>query len=145
MRFKKSKLRFALDEGVPNAVGRILEKSGHKVTYLNKGDVVPRGSKDTLVCAFAIMSDQILVAIDGDMKVIARTHGASNSQYTKLNLLKLSCTPPEAASRVLTCPPEIPPNLGRVRPERTDDEEGTIYGRADHWFPAGAGGWCYDG
>lgn len=100
MRFKKSKLRFALDEGVPNAVGRILEKSGHKVTYLNKGDVVPRGSKDTLVCAFAIMSDQILVAIDGDMKVIARTHGASNSQYTKLNLLKLSCTPPEAASRV---------------------------------------------
>ena len=45
----------------------------------------------------------------------------------------------------MTCPPEIPPNLGRVRTERTDDEEGTIYGRADHWFPAGAGGWCYDG
>ena len=26
----------------------------------------------------------------------------------------------------LTCPPEIPPNLSRVRPERTDDEEGTF-------------------
>jgi hypothetical protein len=48
-------------------------------------------------------------------------------------------------SKDLTCPPEIPPNLSRVRPERTDDAEGTIYGRADHWVSAGAGGWADDG
>lgn len=100
MRFKKPKLRFALDEGVPNAVGKILEKAGHKVVYLNKGDLVPRGAKDTLVCAFALMSDMILVAIDGDMKTIAKSHGASGSMYAKLNLLKLSCTPPQAAIRI---------------------------------------------
>lgn len=102
MRFKKPKLRFALDEGVPNAVGRILEESGHKVIYLNKGNLVPRGAKDTLVCAFAIMSDMILVAIDGDMRMIAKGHGASSSIYAKLNLVKLSCSPPEAAARVKT-------------------------------------------
>ncbi len=102
MRFKKPKLKFALDESVPNAVGRVLEEAGHKVIYLNKGDRVPRGAKDTLVCAFAVISDVILVAIDGDMKMIAKGHGASNSIYAKLNLVKLSCAPPEAAARLNT-------------------------------------------
>lgn len=100
MRFRRPKLKFALDEGVPNAVGRALEESGHRVVYLNKGDLVARGAKDTLVCAFAIMNDLILVASDGDMKVIAKANGATGSIYAKLNLLKLSCTPPEAAERV---------------------------------------------
>jgi len=100
VRFKKPKLRFALDEGVPNAVGRVLEEAGHKVIYLNKGDIVPRGAKDTLVCAFAIMSDMILVAIDGDMRMIAKAQGLSGSMYAKLNLVKLSCSPVEAGSRV---------------------------------------------
>jgi predicted nuclease of predicted toxin-antitoxin system len=100
VRFKKPKLKFALDEGVPNAVGRILEELGHKATYLNKGDSVPRGSTDNLVCAFAVISEKILVALDGDMKGIAKAHGASNSIYSKLNLVKLSCTPPEAAARL---------------------------------------------
>ena len=100
MRFKRPKLKFALDEGVPNAVGKTLEEAGHKVVYLNKGNLVPRGAKDPLVCAFAVMNDLILVAMDGDMKAIARAHGASNSIYAKLNLLKLSCIPPNAAGRV---------------------------------------------
>jgi hypothetical protein len=34
----------------------------------------------------------------------------------------------------VTCPPEILPVLSRVRPERTDDEEGTFYGSADIGF-----------
>ena len=67
---------------------------------LNKGDSVPRGSTDNLVCAFAVISEKILVALDGDMKGIAKAHGASNSIYSKLNLVKLSCTPPEAAARL---------------------------------------------
>jgi transposase InsO family protein len=39
----------------------------------------------------------------------------------------------------LTCHGIFPPPTIRVRPiERTDDEEGTTDGRADHWHLAGA-------
>ena len=39
----------------------------------------------------------------------------------------------------LTCHGIFPPSAIRVRPmERTDDEEGTTDGRADHWYLAGA-------
>jgi predicted nuclease of predicted toxin-antitoxin system len=89
-----------LDEGVPSAVGVVLGNAGHKVISLNKGDHIPRGSKDLMVCAFAVMNDAILVAMDGDMKTIAKRHGATNSIYAKLNLLKLSCSEVEAAERV---------------------------------------------
>ena len=41
--------------------------------------------------------------------------------------------------RPLTCHGSFPPSAIRVRPmERTDDEEGTTDGRADHWHLAGA-------
>jgi len=89
-----------LDESVPNAVGRVLEEAKHKVIYLNKGDLVPRGSTDQLVAAFAVRNDSILVATDGDMKSIAKGHGITSSLYAKLNLLKLSCPEPAAADRV---------------------------------------------
>ena len=40
---------------------------------------------------------------------------------------------------VVTCHGIFPPSAIRVRPmERTDDEEGTTDGRADHWHLAGA-------
>ncbi len=100
MRFKRPKLRFALDEGVPNAVGMALQSAGHTVIFLNRGDRVPRGAKDSLVCAFAILNEAILVAMDGDMKAIARGAGITGSAYAKLNLLKLSCLETEAAARV---------------------------------------------
>ncbi|WP_235933424.1 hypothetical protein, partial [Paragemmobacter ruber] len=39
----------------------------------------------------------------------------------------------------VTCHGIFPPSAIRVRPmERTDDEEGTTDGRADHWHLAGA-------
>lgn len=100
MRFKRPKLRFALDEGVPNSVGKALQELGHRVYFLNEGTLVPRGSKDQLVCAFAVMNDLILVAIDGDMKTIAKRYGATGALYAKLNLLQLRCSELEAADRV---------------------------------------------
>jgi predicted nuclease of predicted toxin-antitoxin system len=100
VRFKKPRLSFVLDEGVPNSVGRVLTDARHKVTYLNEGKHLPRGAKDELVCAFAIANDMILVAIDGDIKQIAKKFGVTNSQYGSLCLLKLSCKETDAAERV---------------------------------------------
>jgi predicted nuclease of predicted toxin-antitoxin system len=100
VRFKRPRLTFALDEGAPNSVGRALEARAHKVVYLNEGNLVPRGSKDSFVCAFAVLNDAILVAVDGDMKTLAKRHGVSNSMYARLNLVHLKCIETEAASRV---------------------------------------------
>lgn len=97
---EKEQLAFLLDENVPDAVGRVLESSGHIVHYLNREDIVIRGSEDPLVARAAEMNGLILISQDGDMKRIVRESGASNGQFKKLSLIKLSCEPPDAASRI---------------------------------------------
>lgn len=99
MRFRRPVLRAALDEGVPNAVGRAFAKAGHKVLYLNR--ILARGTTDQLVSAFAQLNDAILVATDNDMRQIARGHGVGNSRYRTLSLVKLSCSEVDAATRVV--------------------------------------------
>lgn len=91
-------LRFLIDEGVPNAVGRVLEQRGHHVTYGNSSLV--QGSADQLVCVAALNDGAILVAADHDMKRIAKGVGVENQRFRALSLLKLSCRTPEAADKV---------------------------------------------
>lgn len=40
------------------------------------------------------------MALDGDMKKLAKGHGAGAGRFSRLNLLKLSCPEPQAARRV---------------------------------------------
>lgn len=89
-----------LDEGVPNSVGQKLEESGHNVIYMNRAEVVVRGSPDPLVAQAAAANGAILVALDGDMKKIAGSYGLGQNRYRKLSLLKLSCFEPNAVIRV---------------------------------------------
>ncbi len=88
---------------MPNSVGLTFKKAGHSVVPLNTGEHLPRGSKDSLVCAYAVMHDLILVATDGDMKAIAKGYGLSNSDYAKVSLVKLSCSEINAAARIEQC------------------------------------------
>ena len=94
----RPRLRFLLDEGVPLSVGRALEEHGHEVIYL--WEATPRGSDDPVVCAAALANDAILVALDGDMKTIARGHGISSRRFARLSLIKLSCSEPSAMARI---------------------------------------------
>lgn len=94
----KPRLRFFLDEGVPRAVGRVLEGFSHEVIYLHQS--ISPGSSDIVVCAAAEANDAILVAIDGDMREIAKGHGISGGRYKKLSLIKLSCNETQAAARI---------------------------------------------
>lgn len=91
-------LRLFLDEGVPRAVGRLFESNGHFVIYLDQA--IERGSSDPLVATAAQENDCILVALDGDMKAIAKGLGFTNSRYKRLSLIKLSCNEVQAANRV---------------------------------------------
>ena len=62
-----------------------------------------RGTTDYLVCAFAQLNDAILVAIDNDMRQIAKGYGVDSGRYKTLSLLKLSCDETRAADRVRDC------------------------------------------
>lgn len=100
MNARHIKLKFLLDEGVPNSVGAKLVSLGHEVIYTNTSDVVMRGSPDKLVATAAVANDAILVALDGDMRKIAQGHGYGSKRYKKLSLIKLSCSEPSAATRI---------------------------------------------
>lgn len=91
-------MRFFLDEGVPRSVGLVLQQRGHLVIYLK--DAIATGSSDLLVCAAAEANDAILVACDGDMKQIAKNNGVSNSRYSRISLVKISCNETQAAKRL---------------------------------------------
>lgn len=95
-------IRFLLDEGVPNSVGLVMERAGHEVHYVNRSQVVLRGSPDLVVAQGAILKKSVLVALDGDMQKIAQSHGVGKNRYSKLSLLKLTCFEPNAAERVET-------------------------------------------
>lgn len=81
-------MRFFLDEGVPRSVGSVLTDNGHAVIYLS--EALQTGSPDDLVALTAQENDAILVACDGDMKVMAKKYGVTNTRYRKLSLLKLT-------------------------------------------------------
>lgn len=53
-----------------------------------------------LVCAAAEANDAILVAIDRDMRAIAKRHGVGQNRFRLLSLIKLSCRETRAPERV---------------------------------------------
>lgn len=101
MSSKSLRLKFFLDEGVPDSVGKFLISEGHEAVFLR--DSITPGSSDPVVCKAAEVNDAILVACDGDMKQLAKRFGIGGGRYKKLSLLKLSCGEPQAATRLKQC------------------------------------------
>jgi predicted nuclease of predicted toxin-antitoxin system len=94
----KLTLRVFLDESVPDDVGRCFEDSGHQVILLR--NAAATGSPDQLVCAVAEANDAILVALDRDMRQLAKRHGVGAGRFRKLSLIKLSCRSTQSAGRI---------------------------------------------
>jgi len=91
-------LRFLLDEGVPRSVGTVFQKHGHEVLFLEQ--VLRKGAKDEVVCIAAEANDAVLVAMDKDMKQLARRNGIGSNRFKKLNLIHFACPEPRAAGRL---------------------------------------------
>lgn len=87
-----------MDEGAPRSVGRFLAERNHKVTYMQ--DVMARGSPDTLVAEIAQRNEAILVAVDKDMRQIAKQNGVGKLRFRSLHLLQFRCSEPQAVHRV---------------------------------------------
>jgi predicted nuclease of predicted toxin-antitoxin system len=79
-----------LDEGAPKSVGTYFKEQGHNVTFLE--EALARGSADILVSEVAVRSNAILVAVDKDMRQIAKRHGIGSVRFKRLNLLQFRCT-----------------------------------------------------
>lgn len=63
-------------------------------------EVMARGSPDALVAEIAERNDAILVAVDKDMRQIAKKHGVGRIRFRKLNLLQFRCSEPQAVHRI---------------------------------------------
>lgn len=94
----RPRLRFFLDNCVPDSVGRVLNRAGHDVIY--QRSVIARDSPDALVALVSAENDAILVTSDRDHKQIASRLGVSNRRLRKLSRIQLQCDEPQAARRV---------------------------------------------
>jgi predicted nuclease of predicted toxin-antitoxin system len=87
-----------LDEGAPRSVGRFFAEQDHAVTYMQ--DVMASGSADPLVAEVAQRNAAILVAIDKDMRQLAKDRGVGSQRFRRLHLLQLRCAAVQAVHRV---------------------------------------------
>ncbi|CAA7619382.1 DUF5615 family PIN-like protein [Magnetospirillum sp. UT-4] len=95
------RLSLVLDEGVPVSVGKAFQEAGHEVHWFN--DVFTKGAPDPLVATVAQLNEWVLIALDGDMKQLAKSAGIGHRSFSKLSLIKLSCDETVAAARVRVC------------------------------------------
>lgn len=92
-------MRFLLDESVPASVGAALRDAGHTIVSWRDSDI-QKGVVDPLVCAAAEANDAVRVALDGDMKQLARDRGVGQSRFRRMSLLHLQCRESQATTRV---------------------------------------------
>lgn len=94
------RLRTLLDAGVPDSVGHVLAEGGHEVIFYR--DVLPERTPDPVVARTAIANGAILVAIDNDMRHIAKRYGvaAQKGPFAQLNLIHICCDEVMASKRL---------------------------------------------
>ncbi|MCP4304259.1 MAG: hypothetical protein GY788_05125 [bacterium] len=95
---RRARLRFFLDNCVPDSVGRVLADAGHEVIY--QREVIARDSPDTLVALTSAENDAILVTFDKDFRAVASRFRVSNRRLRKLSRIDFTCPEPQAAERM---------------------------------------------
>ena len=94
------RLRMLLDAGVPDSVDNVLAGSGHEVIFYR--DVLPERTPDLVVARTAIANGAVLVAIDNDMRHIAKKYGAAaqKGRFAQLSLIHICCDEVMASKRL---------------------------------------------
>jgi predicted nuclease of predicted toxin-antitoxin system len=97
---KVAPLVVLLDEGAPAQVADSFVANGH--TVIHHRDVLAPGAKDDLVCATAIMNNACLIAVDRDMKQMAKRFGNPDKggKFPKLHLIFMNCNGVIAPKRI---------------------------------------------
>lgn len=81
-------------------MARMLQELGHFV-ILHR-DALSAGSPDELVCATALANEAILIAIDADMKRLAKQYGVTpqGDRFNRLSIIRICCNETQAAERL---------------------------------------------
>jgi predicted nuclease of predicted toxin-antitoxin system len=97
---RRTHFKTLLDEGVPVSAGKVLIDRGHAVIYHH--EALLSGSVDEVVCATAVHNEAILVAIDADMKRLAKAYGVtpSGDRFDRLSIIRLCCNEVLAVKRL---------------------------------------------
>lgn len=98
MTVEPEKIRFFVDNCVPDSVGNMLKAKGYD-TVLLRQQIAPN-SPDPLVAAVSEMNGAILVSTDADFKSIAPRAGIGRRRFQRLSRIGLTCRPPLAARRL---------------------------------------------
>ncbi|HAH09511.1 MAG TPA: hypothetical protein DCL54_17365 [Alphaproteobacteria bacterium] len=95
-----------LDEGVPKSLAEPFRARRHFV--IAHADVLSPGASDALVTATAINNNAILVAVDRDMRRLAKRWGNSLSgrKYKRLSLISFRCKPAMAMAPAASNSPD---------------------------------------
>ncbi len=92
------RLKFFLDNCVPDSVARVLREVGHNVVLLR--EVIPKDSPDQLVAAVSELQEAILVSYDKDFRTLAPRIGIGRQRFRRLSRVGFRCDEPQAASRI---------------------------------------------
>lgn len=100
MSLKRPHLRVFLDAGVPDSVANVFKSSGH--TAILHREALLEKTPDDVVCATALANDAILVAIDADMKGLAKRFGISSGsdRFARLSIIRICCNEVLASKRL---------------------------------------------
>jgi predicted nuclease of predicted toxin-antitoxin system len=95
---KNVQLKFFLDAGVPASVGSSIKSEGFQVIFHN--DALPEKTADIVVAKTAMVNDAVLVAIDRDMRQLAKRTGLEANRFKRLNPIQIKCNETLAAKRI---------------------------------------------
>ena len=90
--------RVLLDEGVPVSVSRVFEANGYQA--ISHRALLAPGVSDYRVAMAALAASAVLIAIDNDMKRLSGRYGSTDPRFARLDLIKIACPEPQAASRI---------------------------------------------
>ena len=96
---ERLRLKFFLDNCVPDSVGHVLAKAGHEVIY--QRDVIAKDSADVVVAIASVANEAILITYNRkDFAGLASRFGVSHRKLKKLSKIDMRCAEPQAAMRI---------------------------------------------
>ena len=95
---ERPRIKFFIDNFVPDSVGRVLRRAGHEVIL--QRDVIARDAADPVVARMSEVFDAVLVSFDRDFQSLAPRMGIGQRRVRKLSRIALRCREPQAAQRV---------------------------------------------
>jgi predicted nuclease of predicted toxin-antitoxin system len=94
----RPRIKFFLDNCVPDSVAHVLRDAGHDVILLR--DAIPKDSPDQLVAATSELHRAVLVSFDQDFRSLAPRIGIGQRRFRTLSRIGFHCSEPQAARRI---------------------------------------------